>query len=188
MISATISGKSIKRALRDVSRSHKRKSFRKNKVLLRKAARRFRKAARDSARDLAKPVARATGLTLSQAKRRVRYTKRISSRKIYSEVYTRGQALKVHAGRLKSVKVKRGKSNRGVYVKGKLVRGAFVTRETYGGKKELRRILVREQKKIKALTYGKKDIQKAYNREGPRILRRHSRLLMVEIGRMVRKA
>ena len=188
MITASISGKSLKRALGDISRSHKKKSFRKNKALLRKASRRFVKASRDAARDLAKPVARATGLTLTQAKRRVRHTKRISSRKIYSEVYTRGQALKVHAGRLKSVKVKRGKNNRGVYVKGKLVRGAFITRETYGGKKELRRILVREQRKIKALTYGKKDIQRVYQREGPRILLRHTRRLMVEIGRMVRKA
>ena len=188
MISTTVSGQSIKRALRDVSRFRKRKSFQKNRVLLRKISKRFRKAARDAARDLAKPVARATGLTLSQAKRRVRHTKRISSRKFYSEVYTRGAAQKVHAGRLKSLKVKRGKNNRGVYVKGKLVRGAFITRETYGGKKELRRVLVREQKKIKALTYGKKDIQRAYNREGPPILRRHTRRLMVEIGRMVRRA
>ena len=188
MISASIKGGSLKKALRDISRSHKKKSFRKNKALLRKASRRFVKAARDAARELAAPVARATGLSLAQVKRRVRHSKRISSRKIYSEVYTRGQALKVHAGRLKSVKVKRGKNNRGVYVKGKLVRGAFITAETFSGKKELRRILVREQRKIKALTYGKKQIQKVYNRAGPRILQRHTRRLIVELGRMVRKA
>ena len=184
MISATISGKSIKRALQDTKRHHKRKSFRKNKVLLRKISRRFRKAAREAARDLAKPVARATGLTLSQAKRRVRHTKRISSRKIYSEVYTRGQAQKVHAGRLKSLKV----NKHGIKVRGKHVKGGFITRETFAGRKELRRVLVREQNKIKALTYGKKEIQKVYQRKGPNILRRQTRRLMVEIGRMVRKS
>ena len=184
MISATISGKSIKHALRDISRSHKRKSLRKNRPLLRKAARRFRKAARDAARDLAKPLSRATGLTLTQAKRRVRHTKRISSRKIYAEVYTRGAALKIHAGRLRSLRV----NKHGIKVRGKHVKGGFVTRETYRGKKELRRVLIREQNKIKALTYGKKEIQRVYNREGPKILRRRTRLLMVEIGRMVRKA
>ena len=183
MISATISGKSIKHALRDISRSNKKKSFRKNKVLLRKISRRFRKASRDASRDLAKPISRSTGLTLTQAKRRVRHTKRISSRKIFSEVFTRGQALKVHAGRLKSLRV----NKHGIKVRGKHVKGGFVSRETYKGKKELRRVLVREQRKFTALTY-KGEIGKVYRRDGPRILRRHSRKLMVEIGRMVRKA
>ena len=93
MISATISGGSIKRALQDISRSSRRKSFRKNRPLLRKISRRFVKASRDAGRDMAKPIARFTGLTLTQAKRRVRHTKRISSRSIYSEVYTRGTVL-----------------------------------------------------------------------------------------------
>ena len=60
--------------------------------------------------------------------------------------------MKVHAGRLKSLRV----TKKGIKVKGKFVKGGFITRETYKGKKELRRVLVREGKKIKALTYPKK--------------------------------
>ena len=184
MISASIKGGSLKKALRDISRSTKKKSFKRNKALARKISRRFRKAARDAARELAVPVASETGLSRTQAKRRVRSSKKISSRRFKSEVFTRGQALKVHAGRLKSLRV----TKKGIKVKGKFVKGGFITRETFKGKKELRRVLVRKQKGIEALTYPKKQILKVYQRHGPRIARRHSRKLLVEVGRMVRAA
>ena len=187
MISASIQGGSLRKAFKDISRVHKKKSFRRNKSLMKKASRKFRAQAKKLKLDLAKSLQRVSGLSLAQAKKRVFHSKKISSRKLGAEVFSRGQSQKIHSGVLRSLKIKRRGKNRGVYLKGKLIRGAFVTRETVDGPKRLRRVLVRDNRKIRALTEGK-TIPRVYARSGPILLARHSARLVKEIAALVKRA
>lgn len=187
MISFSIDTKSIKRALADISKVHRKKSFRRNKSLMKKSSRRFRARAKKLKLDLAKSLTRVSGLSLAQAKKRVFHSKRVSSRKLGSEVYSRGASQRIHAGVLRGLKIKRRGKNRGVTLDGKHIPGAFVTRETVRGPKRLRRVLVRENKRFRALTEGK-TIPRVYARSGPILLRRHSAKLAKEIADLVKRA
>ena len=187
MISASISGNSLKRAGRDVSRSFRKKSFRSNRGLMKKASRRFRNQARLMAKDLAKSISTVSGLSLAQAKRRAFPSKKISGSRLHAEVYSRGGAQDIHIGRLRSLKVKRKGKGKGVYLRGRKISGAFIARETLHGKKELRRVLIRENRRIKPLT-DKKTVRRVFSRSGPLLLRRHANKLLKEIAALVAKA
>lgn len=185
MIGISITSPSIKRLLQDVKKAHGKKSLRFNKSLGRKVSRRFRKTAKEGSVTLARGLATDTGLTVPQSRRRVRSSKKISSTKFHSEIFTRGRSRDLHVGRLKGLKV----TKKGVFLKGKRISGAFITSKTRGGKRELRRILVNPGGggKISPFTF-KRQINKTYKRRGPQVLRRQSRKLQVAIGRLVREA
>ena len=187
MISVSIQGGSLKRAFKDVRRTTKRKSFRRNRGLAKKISRRFRAQAKKLKLDMAKSLTRVSGLTLQQAKKRVFHSKRISGSRFRSEVYSRGQSQKIHSGVLRGLKVRRKGKGKGVYLNGRKIKGGFITRETLHGRKELRRVLIRDTRKIKALTEGK-TIPRLYARSGPILLRRHTNRLLKEIGLLVKKA
>ena len=188
MIGVSIKGGSISKALRDVRRTTRRKSFRSNRGLMKKASRRFRKQAKALRVDMSKSLARvARGLSLAQAKKRIFASKRVSGSKLHSEVFSRGLSQRIHAGRRKDLKVKRRGKAKGVYLGGKKIKGGFITRETISGKRELRRVLVRENRKLRAET-DRKTIPRVFARSGPILLARHSAKLVKEIGLLVKKA
>ena len=187
MISVSIQGGSLRKAFKDVRRTTKRKSFRRNRGLAKKISRRFRAQARRLKLDMAKSLTRVSGLSLAQAKKRVFASRRISGTRLRSEVFSRGQSQKIHSGVLRGLKVRRKGKGRGVYLNGKKIKGGFVTRETIAGPKRLRRVLIRDTRRIKALTEGK-TIPRLFARSGPILLRRHTNRLLKEIGLLVKKA
>ena len=185
MIGISIKTSSLKRAFADVKRSHSKKSLSGNKSLGRKVSRRFRAAAKAGSKDLARAVSSETGLTVPQSRRRVRSSKKISSSKFHSEIFSRGRSQDVHAGRLRQLRV----TKKGVSLRGKRIAGAFITSKSRGGKRELRRVLINPGGggHLSPFTF-KRQLAKVYKRRGPSVLRRQSRKLQVSIGRLIREA
>lgn len=145
---------------------------------------------------MARAVASSTGLTLAQARRRVRVSKgrRRPPRRVwmYRGLYSRGSAVIVHAGRLKTV-APRGRGARrrksGVAVAGKRIPRSFLYNpagRTLPQRK--RRVYRRTSSGIRAVStkdIGRPNIVDVFRRTGPRVL--HSTVQVIG-RRLMREA
>ena len=215
MIEASLTSKSLTKARKQVRNAFRKKSLRWRQSTAKKVDRRFKRAARDTARELSPKLARYTGLSVPQAKRRVRPDRTrtriprhdpakgqgtvrknlrgnlaVRGEFMRTDVFTRGRGQGVHFGRLKIREPnqrERGRGQRGLYIRGKFYKGAFIHPKSRSRKKELRRVLVRNSRGLRPLT-DRRRIRRGYRRYGPAILRRQSRRLAVDIVKIIKRA